>query len=227
MALILITAGYWIIQGQMYASMPKYVIRMVGEGASPEWYANVNPAVVVLCVVTITQLVKKWQPVNAILVALILVPFSAVIMAASGAFAGSSGTVLGMHPVALIMVAGIALQGFAECFLSPRYLEYASKQATPGQEGLYMGYSNLNTFFAWLTGFFLSGFMLEAFCPDPKKLPPEVQVQHAAALAGKGPMPEAYAHANYLWLVFAAIGFFALLMLLVFRATEKKPAPAA
>ena len=229
MALILITAGFWIIQGQMYASMPKYVLRMVGEGSSPEWYANVNPAVVVLCVVTITQMVKKWRPVNSIMVAMALIPFSAVIMAISGAFAGGNGsTVLGLHPVAFTMIIGIALQGFSECFLSPRYLEYASKQAPAGQEGLYMGYSNLNTFVAWLTGFIASGYLLEAFCPDPKKLSPELQVAHAAALKGQGAMPEAYAHANFLWLTFAAVGFVAFLALLVFRATEKKdPAVSA
>ena len=48
-----------------------------------------------------------------------------------------------------LLIVGIALQGFAECFLSPRYLEFASKQAPPGQEGLYMGYSHINFFFAW------------------------------------------------------------------------------
>jgi hypothetical protein len=157
-------------------------------------------------------------------VALTLIPFSAVIMAVSGSFAGGSGTIAGLHAVAFTMVLGIALQGFSECFLSPRYLEYASKQAAPGQEGLYMGYSNLNTFFAWLTGFIASGYLLDAFCPDPKKLPAEVQAQHAAALKGLAPMPEAWAHANYLWLTFAGVGFVALLALLVFRATEK-PAP--
>lgn len=228
-ALILITAGFWIIQGQMYASMPKYVLRTVGEGSSPEWYANVNPAVVVLCVVTITQIVKKWRPVNSIVVAMALIPFSAVIMAISNVFAGGAGsTILGLHPVAFTMIIGIALQGFSECFLSPRYLEYASKQAPAGQEGLYMGFSNLNTFVAWLTGFIASGYLLDAFCPDPKKLSVEVQTAHALALKGQGPMPEAYANANYLWLTFAAVGFVAFLALLMFRATEKKEAvPAA
>ncbi|HET9695606.1 MAG TPA: hypothetical protein VFP40_01990, partial [Terriglobales bacterium] len=50
-ALILITAGFWAIQGQLYASMPDYVIRMAGETYKPEWYANINPLVVVLGVV--------------------------------------------------------------------------------------------------------------------------------------------------------------------------------
>ncbi|MEJ2190282.1 MAG: MFS transporter, partial [Acidobacteriota bacterium] len=46
LALILITAGFWAIQGQLYASMPDYVLRMAGETYKPEWYANVNPLVV-------------------------------------------------------------------------------------------------------------------------------------------------------------------------------------
>jgi dipeptide/tripeptide permease len=35
MILILIISGFWMIQSQMYATMPKYVIRLIGEDASP------------------------------------------------------------------------------------------------------------------------------------------------------------------------------------------------
>ena len=69
LALVLITAGFWAIQGQLYASMPKYVFRMVGEHASPEWYANINPLVVVLCVVPVTQLLKRTTPIASIAIA--------------------------------------------------------------------------------------------------------------------------------------------------------------
>jgi dipeptide/tripeptide permease len=224
MALILITSGFWAIQGQMYASMPKYVLRMVGDSASPEWYANVNPAVVVLCVVPITQLVKRWKPITSILLALAIIPFSALTMSFAHVLAGTKVSLAGLHPVTVTMLAGIALQGFAECFLSPRYLEYASKQAPAGQEGLFMGYAQLNTFFAWLFGFIASGYLLQAFCPDPKSLSPDLQAQRLASLAGQGPMPEQYAHAHYLWFTFAGVGFVALVLLMLLRATEKAPA---
>lgn len=215
MALVLITAGFWAIQGQLYASLPKYVIRMVGADASPEWYANVNPLIVVLLVVPITQLVKNLKPVTSIGISLALVPFSALIMAFSGLFdrpiviAGYA-----LHPVTVMMVLGIALLGFAECFLSPRYLEYASKQAPPGQEGLYMGYAYLNTFFAWLAGFVLSGYLLDAFCPDPKKL--------EAAGMSAAQIKAAYAHAPYLWYTFAAIGALAFVALVVFQLVTRR-----
>jgi len=221
-ALILITAGFWAIQGQLYASMPKYVLRTVGEHASPEWYANVNPLLVVLCVVPVTQLMRRRHAVTSIGIALGLIPLSALTMSLAPWVARHAPLGFAIHPVTLTMVAGIALQGLAECFLSPRYLEFASKQAPPGQEGLYLGYSHMNTFFAWLFGFILSGYLLEAFCPDPKTLPAADQAQRLAAVAGHGALPAAYAHAHYIWYVFCAIGALAFVALLVFQRVTRR-----
>jgi len=229
LTLILITAGFWAIQGQLYASMPKYVLRLVGEHASPEWYANVNPFVVVLLVVPITQLVRKIPAVKSIGISLLLIAFSPLTMALAHLIGGRVD-ILGysLHPITVMMILGIAIQGVAECFLSPRYLEYASKQAPKGQEGLYLGYAQTNTFFAWMFGFILSGYLLEAFCPDPRTLPAQVQAQYHAALAGQGPLPAAYAHAHYLWYVFAGVGLVAFVALLVFdRVTRRMDARTA
>jgi dipeptide/tripeptide permease len=214
MALILITAGFWTIQGQMYATMPKYTIRLIGQHASPEWLANVNPLVVVLCVIPITHLARRMKPVTSIGIAMFMIPITALIFSLSPVLQrafGDSIDILGImfHPITIMMVLGIAFQGLAECFLSPRYLEFASKQAPKGEEGLYMGYSHLHTFFAWFIGFIISGYLLNAFCPDPKT----VVLENMAA---------AYAHAYYIWYVFAAIGFAAFLMLLVYKwVTER------
>jgi MFS family permease len=120
------------------------------------------------------------------------------------------------------MVTGIALQGLAECFLSPRYYEYASRQAPPGQEGMYMGYAHINTFFAWLFGFILSGYLLDAFCPDPRTLSAADQAARVQALAGLGPMPAPYAHAHYIWYAFTGVGLTAFVMLLVFQALDRR-----
>ena len=222
MALIFIVAGFWAIQGQLYASMPKYVLRMIGEDASPEWYANVNPFVVVILVVPITHLVRRLRPVTSIGIGLFIIPLTALSIAASPVLeqlTGGSLDLLGyaVHPITVAMITGIALQGVAECFLSPRFLEYASKQAPEGEVGLYMGYSHLTTFFAWLIGFAISGYLLEAFCPDPKTLDAALQAQRMAALSGDGAMPAVYGNAHYIWYVFTGIGVAAFLGLLVFR----------
>jgi len=223
LALILITAGFWSIQGQLYASMPDYVLRMAGETYKPEWYANVNPLVVVLFVVAVTQLVRTWKPQSSILVAMALVPLSALAMASSVLFSGNVEILgLSVHPITAMMVVGIAILGLCECFLSPKYLEFASKQAPPGKEGIFLGFAHVNTFFAWIFGFVFSGFLLARYCPEPSTLPPELQLQHAAALAGQGPMPEAYANAHYLWLAYAGVGALSLVALLLFMWTTRR-----
>jgi hypothetical protein len=229
LALILITAGFWVIQGQLYASMPKYVLRLVGEGAAPEWYANINPLVVVIFVAAITQMVRRWKPEASIAVAMLLIPLSALTMALSHVFDSNLDIFgLSVHPITAMMVIGISIQGLAECFLSPKYLEFASKQAPRGKEGLYLGFAHLNTFFAWLFGFVFAGYLLQAFCPDPKTLSAAEQAQRLTALEGQGAMPAAYANAHYLWYAFAGVGlisFVALvLFILVTRAVDARRA---
>lgn len=162
--LTLIVAGFWIIQHQLYATMPKYVIRLLGEEAKPEWLANVNPLVVVIFVVFITQLTKKYKAVSVMFIGMLIMPFSALAMAMSQSLesiTGSSVSILGwfnMHPLTIMMIIGIAIQGLAECFISPRFLEYFSLQAPKGEEGVYMGFSHLHSFFSALIGFIMSGF---------------------------------------------------------------------
>ncbi len=217
LALILITAGFWAIQGQLYASMPDFVLRMAGETYKPEWYANVNPLVVVLFVVAITQMVRAWKPQNSMLVAMALIPLSSLAMASSAWFEGDVEILgLSIHPITLMMVVGISIQGLAECFLSPKWLEFASKQAPRGREGVFLGFAHMNTFFAWIFGFIFSGYLLKTYCPEPTTLPAALWEQHAAALAGQAPMPEIYAHAHYLWYAYAGVGLLSLLALLIY-----------
>ncbi|MFA6571768.1 MAG: MFS transporter, partial [Bacteroidota bacterium] len=202
--LILILAGFWLIQHQMYASMPKYILRMVGPEASPEWYSNVNSACVIIFVMLITNIMRKYKALTSIGIGMLLMPLTAILMGMSPWLQSSTGTSISMfglftlHPVALLMVIGIGIQGIAECFISPRYLEFFSLQAPKGEEGLYLGFSHLHSFFANFFGFFISGFLLDWYCPNPNK--PEFAGMTKAQLSPY------YEHANVIWFVFAAIG---------------------
>lgn len=206
--LILITSGFWTVQQQMYASMPKYVIRMVGDDASPGWIANVNPLVVFLFVNLVTSIMKKRSALSSITVGMFIIPVSALIMAGGNLI--DSNSILGMHPVTFMMIVGIAFQAIAECFISPRFLEYFSLQSPKGEEGLYLGFSHLHSFFSSLIAFFVSGFLLEAFCPDPKKLPPGTD--YAAVTE----------HAHYLWLVFFGVGLVSAIALIIYGKVIKR-----
>lgn len=207
--LILIVSGFWMIQHQMYATMPKYVLRTVGPNASPEWIANVNPAVVVTFVVVVTQLMKNALAITSMTIGMMLMPLSALCMASSPTLEAWLGVPVSLifglsaHPVTIMLIVGIVLQGLAECFISPRYLEFFSKQAPKGEEGLYLGFGHLHSFIANLLGFGLSGYLLTKYCPDPKTVPPEQ-------------MATAYADANYIWYYFVGIGLVSAIALFVY-----------
>lgn len=221
LALILIVGGFWAIQGQLYATMPKYMLRLVGAGSSPEWLANVNSIVVVLCVVPVTHLIRTFKPASAIGVGLFIMPWTALMIAASPLISRSSGDAIAwlgnMHPITLVVILGAGFQGLAECFLSPKFLEFASRQAPKGEEGLYLGYQHLTTFFAWAAGFAISGHLLDRWCPNPENLDPLVREQwHQATTTGAVGLPEAYANAHYIWYGYAALGFAAFLAIVVY-----------
>jgi len=214
MLLIIIVSGFWMIQSQMYATMPKYVIRMIGETASPGWYANVNPLVVFLAVNFVTSLMKKRSAITSMMIGMIIIPFSALLMS-FGTQVGEA-SILGLHPVDFMMIVGIAFQALAECFISPRYLEYFSLQAPTGEEGLYLGFSHLHSFFSYLFAFGLSGFLLDRYCPDPRLFMNEAGVVDSVTYAA------ATQHAHYIWYVFVGIGAISAIALYFYARITRK-----
>lgn len=204
--LILIVTGFWIVQQQLYATMPKYVIRLAGETARPGWIANVNPFVVVLCVNFVTQIMAKRKALTSIILGMFLIPLSALIMATGNLF---EGEIIGLHPITFMMIVGIAFQALAECFISPRYLEYFSLQAPKGEEGLYLGFSHLHSFLSSILGFGLSGILLSKYCPDPQLYATTAEWELATN------------NAHYIWYWFAAIGMISAIALIIYAKVNK------
>ena len=207
--LILIISGFWLIQSQMYATMPKYVIRLIGEDASPGWYANVNPLIVFVMVNFVTSLMKKKKALSSMMIGMLIIPVSALVMSFGNQI--DSPAILGLHPVAFMMILGIAMQAIAECFISPRFLEYFSLQSPKGEEGLYLGFSHLHSFFSYLLAFLMGGFLLDKYCPNPRLF------SSAEAYAA------ATEHAHYIWYVFVVVGLISALALFIYgKVTREK-----
>ncbi len=220
MLLMLIISGFWMIQSQMYATMPKYVIRLIGEGASPGWYANVNPLVVFISVNFVTSFMKNRTALNSMLVGMFIIPFSAVVMSLGNQI--DLPSILGMHPVAFMMIIGIGMQALAECFISPRYLEYFSLQAPEGEEGLYLGFSHLHSFFSFLFAFGLSGFLLDTYLPHPRLFTDANGVLDQVAYSA------ATVNAHYIWYYFVGIGAISAIALIIYsKVTRKQDAKLA
>lgn len=207
-ALTLIISGFWLVQGQMYATMPKYVLRMVGASATPGWYANINPFVVVVMVNLVTFLMAKRSALFSMSVGMFLMPFSACAMAAGNIIGGEY--VLGLHPVAFMMIVGIAIQALAETFISPRFYEYFSSFAPKGEEGLYLGFSHMHSFVSYIVGFFISGVLLNMYCPDPALFETTELWQQSSG------------NAHYIWYFFAVVGLLSAVSLLIFSSVTRK-----
>ena len=216
LVLILIITGFWMVQHQMYATMPKYVLRLAGEGASPSWYANVNPLIVFTTVGLVTHFMRKRTALFSMTVGMFIMPISALFMASGNIL---EGNILGMHPVAFMMIVGIGFQGLAETFISPRFLEYFSLQAPKGEEGLYLGFSHLHSFLSSILGFVMSGFLLEKYCPDPRLFESREEWTQAAG------------NAHYIWLYFVGIAMISAIALIIYgyvvRSIDKRKAQAA
>lgn len=209
LVLILIVTGFWMVQHQLYATMPKYVIRMAGEGAKPGWIANVNPFIVVLFVSLITNWMRNKRAIISMNIGMFLIPLSAFVMSLGNIF--DHELIEGITNITLMMVLGIVIQALAECFISPRYLEYFSLQAPKGEEGMYLGFSHLHSFLASIFGFGISGVLLNHYCPDP-----HLFATHEEWL-------DASANAHHIWYYFAVIGLVAAFALLIFsRLTREK-----
>jgi hypothetical protein len=134
---------------------------------------------------------------------MLLMPFSALTMSLGPVLQAwldkdsVSLVAFALHPLTLMMVVGIAIQGLAACFISPRFLEYFSVHAPKGEEGTCLGFSHLHSFISALAGFIMSGFLLDAYCRDPNTLPAGISAAERATY---------YAHAHHIWYYFTVIG---------------------
>ena len=189
----------------------------------------VNSAgIVMLAVVFVTQVMRKVKAITSMTIGMFIMPFSAFLMSLSPTFSkmfGGNISIFGvsLHPVAAAMIVGIVFQGLAECFISPRYLEYFSLHAPKGDEGLYLGFSHLHSFLAALLGFGLSGYLLSAYSPDPRLFLP---LFHAQALTNLNLpvhyLQNMYSNSNVIWYYFGVIGFTAGIALIIFNIITKR-----
>jgi dipeptide/tripeptide permease len=211
-ALILIISGFWMVQHQLYATMPKYVLRMIGEVASPAWYATINPFVVVVSVGMITTMMKKYSALFSMMVGMLIMPLAVLIIASGNLLDGDMNLgFIQIHPIAFTMIIGVILLGLAESFVSPRFLELFSLQAPKGEEGLYLGFSHLHSFISSLIGFGFSGYLLEKYCPDPRRFE-----THEA-------WTQASSNAHYIWYIFVGVSLLSVISLFIYGVIYNRP----
>jgi dipeptide/tripeptide permease len=129
MLFLLIFTGYWIVYWQEFIALPVYIHDYVNSLADTERLLVTGPLVVIALTVVVSLLTQRIPAFTAIVLGTLLTSIGWLILIAQP-------TVLG----AVLTLVVIAL---GEITLSPRYYEYISRLAPPGQQGTYMGFAFL------------------------------------------------------------------------------------
>ncbi|HLW55372.1 MAG TPA: MFS transporter [Candidatus Angelobacter sp.] len=129
MLFLLIFSGYWIVYWQEFIILPLYVHDYVSSTTDTEIMLITGPLVVICFTVVLSLLTQKTPPLRAILWGTVITALAWILLIAHSSVV--------MAYLTLVAVA------VGEITQSPKYYEYISRLAPPGQQGTYMGFAFL------------------------------------------------------------------------------------
>lgn len=129
MLFLLIFSGYWIIYWQEFIILPLYVHDYINPKTDTELMLITGPLVVITFTIAVSVLTRKVSAFNAIILGTVISALAWLILIAFPSVPG-----------AYLTLVGIAI---GELIQSPRYYDYISRLAPPGQQGTYMGFAFL------------------------------------------------------------------------------------
>jgi len=146
---LVIFTGYWIVFWQQWIVMPLFLHKYVNPNLDVELVLVTDGIVVITCTILVNYLTRKIPAFRAIILGTVIT--------------GLSWLVLAFHPSLWGAVAAIAVLAVGEIVHQPRYYEYVSRLAPPGQQGTYMGFAFLPLGIGSLVGGWFGGRVLHYF----------------------------------------------------------------
>ena len=146
---LLIFSGYWIVFWQQYLILPIYVHEYVDPNANTEMILIADPLIVITLTVAVNALTRSIPSFRAIILGTLVTAVGWL--------------VIGAVPAVWAAVLSLMIVAFGEIIQSPRYYEYISRLAPPGQQGTYMGFAFLPIGIGSLVGGWTAGKLLHYF----------------------------------------------------------------
>ncbi|MGA8764674.1 MAG: MFS transporter [Candidatus Sulfotelmatobacter sp.] len=146
---LVIFTGYWVVFWQQYISLPGYIHRYIKPGADVERLLVTDGVTVICLTLLVNFLIRKVPAFQAVIVGTLITSLSWLILAF---WPTITGTVLSLFVLAL-----------GEITQQPRYYEYISKLAPPGQQGTYMGFAFLPIGIGSLIGGWFGGTLMHHY----------------------------------------------------------------
>ncbi|MGH9679843.1 MAG: MFS transporter, partial [Candidatus Acidiferrales bacterium] len=149
MIFLLIFSGYWIVFWQQYIILPIYIHGYIDPHADVELILITDATTVICFQFLMTYLTQKIPAFRAITLGTLVSALGWLIVA--------------FHPAVWAVVASLFVVALGEIVLSPRYYEYISRLAPPGQQGTYMGFAFLPIGIGSLAGGWLGGHLMHHY----------------------------------------------------------------
>jgi POT family proton-dependent oligopeptide transporter len=129
MLFLLIFSGYWIVYWQEFIVLPIYVHDYINPKADTDLMLVTGPLVVIAFTMVFSFLTQKIKAFSAVTLGTLISALAWIILI--------------VYPTVLGAVLTLIAVAVGEITQSPRYYEYISRLAPPGQQGTYMGFAFL------------------------------------------------------------------------------------
>ena len=149
MLFLLIFTGYWIVFWQQYIILPGYIHRYINVDAPVEKILFTDGAAVVCLTLLINYLIRKIPPFQCVILGTLISSLSWLVVA--------------FQPTVVGAVLSIFVLALGEMIQAPRYYDYISRLAPPGQQGTYMGFAFLPIGIGSLIGGWFGGRVMHQF----------------------------------------------------------------
>lgn len=218
MLLIAVYSCFWILYFQMFGSILWYMVDFIYRAPVDKFMARIgipfkfDPGhVTVINALTIVLLV--------IVVSWITTKMKAFPVMATGIVIGSGGfLILALTRNTWMFILSIAVFSIGEMTAHPKYYSYIGTVAPQDKKAVYMGYAFLYGVFGSLIGSNLGATLYE------KILKPVVPSPEAVK-AGIPLTPETVIQVKYFWLIFAVLGIFCLVGMLLYNRFFSEDTP--
>jgi MFS family permease len=149
MLFLVIFSGYWIVFWQEFIALPLYIHAYIDPNADVELILVTDAAAVIVFQLLVSYLTRKIAPFRAITLGTLISALAWLIVAG--------------HPAVWTAVLSLFVVALGEMTQSPRYYEYISRLAPPGQQGTYMGFAFLPIGIGSFIGGPFGGFLVHHF----------------------------------------------------------------
>ncbi|MGA6958853.1 MAG: MFS transporter, partial [Candidatus Acidiferrales bacterium] len=149
MLFLLIFSGYWIVYWQEFIILPLYVHNYINPRTDTELMLVTGPLVVIALQLLVSFLTQKIPAFRAVTIGTLISALAWILLI--------------IHPTVPMVIVTLVVVSLGEITQSPRYYEYISRLAPPGQQGTYMGFAFLPIGIGSLIGGWFGGWLIHHF----------------------------------------------------------------